>query len=137
MSIEESLQDVTIRERQLEALSFAPPNTRNAPIRTLKRLVLMLYSGHFTSDAYSGAFCLSKPSANLRQRHRPVKLYCASWCPELFSLNPDQAMAATGSMKAWLAPQEKVALEALKVQRHEILTRLPRNSGAGSGAELN
>jgi len=39
--------------------------------------------------------------------------------------------------KAWLAPQEKLALEALENQRAEILNRAPRTRKDSDQAGLN
>jgi len=39
--------------------------------------------------------------------------------------------------EAWLAPQEKTVLESLKLQRSEILSRLPRSRDGSENAGLN
>ncbi len=136
MSIEESLQDVTIRERQLEAHILRSAEYRKRANRDLRRLVAMLYlaisllmliQGLFTFRAISefpihGIILLSF-TAFLGILNCCLLIQTKRW---LHQLN-----------EAWLAPQEKEALEALKVQRHEILTRLPRNFSESNRAELN
>jgi hypothetical protein len=39
--------------------------------------------------------------------------------------------------EAWLNPKEKEALDSLKLQRHEILTNLPRSREGRNRADLN
>ena len=135
MSIEESLQDVTIRERQLEAHILRSAEYQKRANRDLRRLVLMLYLAIALLMLIQGLFAfraigefpvhgiiLLSVTAFLGVLNCFLLIQTKTW---LHQLN-----------QAWLAPQEKEALEALKVQRHEILTRLPRNSSAGD-AELN
>jgi hypothetical protein len=136
MSIEESLHDVTIRERQLEAHILRSTEYRKRVDRDLKRLVSMLYlaialllliQGMFTYQEMEQApvnrFVLMGIIAFLGVLNCFLLIQTKSW---LHRLN-----------EAWLAPQEKIALEALKSQRHEILTRLPRGGNGSQNAELN
>jgi hypothetical protein len=136
MSIEESLQDVTIRERQLEAHILRSAEYQKRAHRDLRRLVAMLYlaisllmliQGLFAFRAVSefpihGVILLSV-TAILGALNCCLLIQTKRW---LHQLN-----------EAWLAPQEKEALEALKIQRTEILTRLPRNRSGSDRAELN
>jgi hypothetical protein len=136
MNIEESLKDVTIRERQLEAHILRSAEYRKRVDRDLKRLVSMLYlaialllliQGMFTYQAMAQApvnrLVLMGIISFLGVMNCFLLIQTKSW---LHRLN-----------EAWLAPQEKTALEALKLQRHEILTRLPRGSNGSQSAELN
>jgi hypothetical protein len=136
MNIEESLKDVTIRERQLEAHILRSAEYRKRVDRDLKRLVSMLYlaialllliQGMFTYQAMAQApvnrLVLMGVISFLGVMNCLLLIQTKSW---LHRLN-----------QAWLAPQEKSALEALKLQRHEILTRLPRSSNGSQSAELN
>ncbi len=136
MSIEESLHDVTIRERQLETHILRSAEYRKRADRDLKRLVSMLYlaiallfviQGLFTyqdiaQSPLKGIFLISVTSL-LGVLNCLLLIKTKVWQHQL--------------NEAWLAPQEKSALEALKSQRHEILTRLPRHSKRNNGAELN
>jgi hypothetical protein len=137
MDIEESLHDVTIREQQLEKHILCSAEYRKRVDQDLKRLVSMLYlaiallfviQGLFTYQAIAdwpmnGIILLSVTSL-LGVLNCFLLIKTKAW---LHRLN-----------KAWLAPQEKSALESLKFQRNEILTRLPRNSKSGGNrAELN
>ena len=136
MSIEESLQDVTIRERQLHAHILGSNEYQKRVDRDLKRLVTMLYlaialllviQGLFTYQAIvdqpvNGILLISVTSF-LGVLNCVLLIHTKAW---LHRLN-----------EAWLAPQEKNALEALRIQRTEILSRLPRKSNGSIGAELN
>jgi hypothetical protein len=134
MSLEESLHDVTIRERQLEAHILRSTDYRNRADQDLKRLVAMLYlaiallfmiQGLFTYEAISrwplNGIILISVTSFLGVMNCILLIKTKAWQHRL--------------NEAWLAPHEKSALEALKSQRHEILTRLPRHKA--SGAELN
>jgi len=136
MSIEESLHDVTIRERQLEAHILRSAEYRRRVDQDLKRLVSMLYlaiallfviQGLFTYQAIAqwpmNGIILIAVTSLLGVLSCFLLIKTKAW---LHRLN-----------EAWLAPQERSALEALKSQRHEILTRMPRKSKGASGAELN
>src|SRR5271170_6616998 len=113
MSVEESLRDVTIRERQLEAHILRSTEYRKRVDRDLKRLVSMLYlaiallvliQGLFTFQAIdrmalNGIILISVTSL-LGILNCFLLIQTKAW---LHRLN-----------EAWLAPQEKIALEALK-----------------------
>jgi len=135
MSIEESLQDVAIREKQLEAHILRSVEYRNRVDRDLKRLVSMLYlaislllliQGMFTYQAMAQApvnrLVLMGIISFLGVMNCFLLIQTKSW---LHRIN-----------EAWLAPQEKSALEALRSQRHDILARLPRGAG-NQRPELN
>jgi hypothetical protein len=136
MSIEESLQDVAVRERQLQAHILRSTEYRKRVDRDLKRLVSMLYlaisllllfQGLFTYQTFAHApvnrFVLIGIISFLGVLNCFLLIQTKSW---LHRLNED-----------WLAPQEKNALEALKSQRHQILNRLPRGGNESHRAELN
>jgi len=136
MSIEESLQDVAVRERQLHAHILCSVEYRKRVDRDLKRLVSMLYlaialllliQGMFTYRAFGQApadrLILMGIVSILGVLNCFLLIQTKSW---LHRINED-----------WLAPQEKIALETLKSQRHEILNRLPRNGNESQNAGLN
>jgi hypothetical protein len=136
MSIEESLHDVTIREKQLEAHILRSAEYRWRADQDLKRLVSMLYlaiallfviQGLFTYQAIAqwplNGIILITVTSFLGVMNCFLLIKTKAWQHRL--------------NEAWLAPQEKSALEALKSQRQEILMRLPRNFKGSNGAELN
>jgi hypothetical protein len=136
MSIEESLHDVTIRERQLEMHILRSAEYRRRADQDLKRLVSMLYLAIALLFVIQGLFtyhAISKWPLNGIILISVTSLLGVMNCLLLIKTKAWQHRLN----EAWLAPQEKSALEALKSQRHEILSRLPRHSQASNGAELN
>jgi len=136
MSFEESLHDVAIRERQLEAHILRSTEYLKRANQDLKRQVTMLYlaiallfvfQALFTFHAVdrlplSGVILISV-TALLAIVNCLLLIKTKTW---LRRLN-----------EAWLAPQEKVILDALKLQRNEILARLPRTRNGSENAGLN
>jgi hypothetical protein len=136
MNFEESLQDVAIRERQLEAHILRSTEYLRRADQDLKRQVSILYlaialllvfQGLFAVRAIDqislGGFILISVTSFLAIANCLLLIKTKTW---LRRLN-----------EAWLAPQEKIALEALKLQRNEILTRLPRTRNGSENAGLN
>ena len=136
MSFEESLQDVTIRERQLEAHILRSTEYLKRADQDLKRQVFILYlaiallivlQALFTFRTVdqlplSGVILISVTSF-LAIVNCLLLIKTKTW---LRRLN-----------EAWLDPQERVVLEALKLQRSEILSRLPRSRNGSENAGLN
>ncbi len=136
MSREESLQDVTIRERQLEAHILRSPEYLRCADQELKRQVSMLYLAIALLLIFQGLFTLHAvgqlPLSGL------VMITVTSFLAIVNCLLLIRTKTWLRRLnEAWLAPQEKSALEALKYQRNEILTRLPRKHDGSENAELN
>ena len=136
MSLEESLHDVTIRERQLEAHILRSSEYRKRADQDLKRLVSMLYLAIALLFVIQGLFTYQAIA------QRPINGIILLSVTSLLGVLSCFLLIKTKAWlhrlnEAWLAPQEKNALEALKSQRHEILSRLPRHTQGTNGAELN
>ena len=136
MSIEESLHDVTIREKQLEAHILRSAEYRWRADQDLKRLVSMLYLAISLLIVIQALYAVR--SMERMPLNGSILLSVTSFLGVLNCLLLIKTKAWFHRLnEAWLAPQEKLALEALKSQRHEILTRLPRHHNGSSNAELN
>jgi hypothetical protein len=136
MTFDESLHDVMIRERQLEAHILRSPEYLRRADLELKRQVSMLYlaiallllfQGLFTVHAMDrlplASILLTGVTSFLAIVNCLLLIRTKMW---LRRLNEE-----------WLNPQEKVAVDSLKHQRHEILTRIPRGVSGRDGAQLN
>jgi len=136
MTFEESLKDVTIRERQLEAHILRSAEYLKRANQALKRQVSMLYlaiallliiQGLFTIRAVGTmpliSVTLISVTSFLAIVNCMLLIRTKTW---LNRLN-----------EAWLAPKEKEAFEALKSQRNEIIARQPRSRDGSKNAELN
>ena len=123
MSAEETLHDVSIRVQQLEAFILRSPEYLKRADQELKRQVTMLYlaialllvfQGLFTFRAagelpISGVVLMSVTSI-LAIVNCLLLIHTKTW---LNRLN-----------EAWLGPQEKIALRALRSQQEELVTRV-------------
>ncbi len=137
MTFEESLQDVTIRERQLHTHILRSAEYLRKADLELKRQVSMLYLAIALLILFQGLFAL----------HEAVRIPFS--CTALIGVTSLLAIVNCLLLirtkkglrqlnEAWLNPEEKTALGALRDQRNEILTRLPRPRDArGENAELN
>jgi hypothetical protein len=136
MSQEESLDDVMIREQQLQAHLLRSPEYLKKADQELKRQVTMLYlaiallivfQGLFTFHAAGqlplGGVILMSVTSILAIVNCLLLIQTKTW---LRRLN-----------EAWLAPQERGALQALRSQREEILTRVQLSEADIQNAELN
>jgi hypothetical protein len=136
MTFEESLQDLTIRQRQLEQHILCSHEYLWRADQELKRQVSMLYlaislllviQGLFTFHAIgnmplAGVTLITVTS--LLAIINCLLLIRTKTC--LYRLN-----------EAWLGPQEKEALHAIEVRRHEIISTLPRSRERSENADLN
>lgn len=128
MSAEESLHDVMIRERQLEAHILRSTEYLKCADQELKRQVVMLYLAIALLLLFQGLFTLhtvgQMPFSNLA-------LTCiTSFLAIINCLLLIRTKTCLHRLnKAWLAPQEKFAFETLNSQRHEILSRTLATSG--------
>jgi hypothetical protein len=136
MTFEESLNDVSVRERQLAAHILRSPEYLQKADQELKRQVTMLYLaiallmvivGFFTLRAVGKIppICVELTDATslLAIVNCLLLIRTKTW---LNRLN-----------EAWLAPHERDALNTLKIQRNEIITSLPRSRAGNENAELN
>ncbi len=120
-NVDATLQDIAVRERQLEQHILRSSSylfkadqelKRQVTILYLAIAILILFQGLFTFRAtdhipYAGMILVSVTSI-LAIINCLLLIKTKRWLKRL--------------NEAWLHPQEKVALEALKLQRAEILT---------------
>jgi hypothetical protein len=137
MTFEESLQDVTIRERQLHTHILRSTEYLRKADRELKRRVVMLYLAIALLILFQGLFAVQEAV------RIPFSCTALMTVTSLLAIINCLLLIQTKRSlhrinEAWLHPQEKTALSALRDQRNEILTRLPRSREADSkNAELN
>ena len=136
MIFEESLQDVTIRERQLEAHILRSNEYLQRADQELKRQVLILYLAIALLLVFQGLFTLRAV------QHMPLSCVALISVTSFLAIVNCLLLIRTKTWlhrlnETWLAPHEKEALNALKVQRHEIITRRPRSRDKSENAELN
>jgi|SRR5580658_1286661 Na+/H+ antiporter NhaD/arsenite permease-like protein len=137
MTFEESLQDVTIRERQLHAHIIRSAEYLKKADRELKRQVSTLYLAIALLILFQGLFALREAVQ--------IPLSCTALIAvtSLLAIVNCLLMIQTKNSlrelnEAWLKPEEKVALDSLRTQRNELLTRVPRSREASNeNAELN
>jgi hypothetical protein len=135
MSFEESLNDVAIRERQLAAHILRSSEYLKRADQELKRQVSMLYlaiallllfQGIFTFRLDWGRFdniVLTGIVSVLAILNCFLLIQTKRWLRQI--------------NESWLNPQERVALDTLKYQRIEIITRGTRAGDGTSHADLN
>ena len=136
MTFEESLHDVTIRERQLEAHILCSKEYLKRVDQELKRQVSMLYLAIALLIVFQGLFTIR--SAGWIAVNDVVLTSITSLLAIITCLLLIRTKAWLRRInECWLKPEEKIALEALKTQRDEILTRVPRSHSPSDNAELN
>jgi len=136
MSFEESLHDVTVRERQLEAHILRSADYLKHANQDLKRQMTMLYTAIAFLMAFQGLFTFTVVG------QIPYSVVILVSVTSFLSIVNCLLLIKTKAWlhrlnKAWLAPQEKLALEALENQRAEILNRAPRTRKDSDQAGLN
>ena len=136
MTFEESLHDVTIRERQLEAHILKSSEYLYRADQELKRQVSMLYLAIALLFVFQGLFVFHAAE------HIPLMGTLLTSGTSFLAIANCLLLIRTKTWRhrlneKWLNPQEKVAIDALRVQRIEIITRLPRLKIDGDNAELN
>ena len=136
MSAEESLHDVTIRVHQLEDYILRSPEYLQRADQELKRQVTMLYLAIALLLVFQGLFTL-RATGSL-----PVSGMILMSVTSILAIVNCLLLIKTKTWlhrlnEAWLAPQEKLALGSLKVQRREILTRVENTPSEVQNAELN
>jgi hypothetical protein len=137
MTFEESLQDVMIRERQLHAhILRSAEYLRKADIQ-LKRQVTMLYLAISLLILFQGLFALREAMLI------PMSCTALIGVTSLLAVINCLLLIRTKNglrqlNEAWLKPEEKTALDSLRLQRTELLSRVPRSREADNqNAGLN
>jgi hypothetical protein len=136
MLFKESLQDLGIRERQLEAHILRSTEYLRRADQELKRQVSMLYLAIALLLVIQGLFTLHAVG------NMPLSCVALISVTSFLAIINCMLLIRTKTWlhrlnEAWLAPHEKEALNALKIQRNEIITSLPRSRDASKNAELN
>ena len=136
MSAEESLHDVTIRVQQLEAYILRSPEYLKRADQELKRQVTMLYLAIALLLVFQGLFALRATG------HLPISGVILMSVTSFLAIVNCLLLIQTKTWlhrlnEAWLGPQEKVALKALRFQRTELLTRLKHTPTEVENAQMN
>ena len=136
MSAEESLHDVTIRVQQLESYILRSPEYVKRADQELKRQVTMLYLAIALLLVFQGLFALRATG------YLPVGGVVLMSITSFLAIVNCLLLIHTKTWlhrlnEAWLGPQEKVALKALKFQRTELLTRLEHTPAEVENAGMN
>jgi hypothetical protein len=136
MSAEETLHDVTIREQQLEAYILRSPEYLKKADQELKRQVTMLYLAIALLILFQGLFTLQATNG------LPVSGVLMMSVTSILAIVNCLLLIKTKTWlhrlnEAWLGPQEKVALTAIRSQRKELLTRLSAPEAEIANAGLN
>ncbi len=134
MSTHETLEDVTIRERQLEAHLLRSPEYLRHADQELKRQVSMLYLAIALLLVFQGLFAWRTVG------QIPVIVSLLTAVTSLLAIANCFLLIRTKSClrrlnEAWLQPEERNAVRALRNQRHEIL--MHQSSPESARAELN
>jgi replicative DNA helicase len=136
MSAEESLHDVTIRVQQLEAHILRSPEYLGRADQELKRQVTMLYLAIALLLVFQGLFTLHAAG------QLPISGMILMSVTSFLAIVNCLLLIKTKTWlhrlnEAWLGSQEKVALNSLRFQRTEILTRLAHSPAEIQSAEMN
>jgi hypothetical protein len=129
-----SLEDVMIRERQLEAHLLHSPEYLRCANRELKRQVSMLYLAIVLLFVFQGLFAW-------KAGHIPVsEVVMISVTSFLAIINCLLLIRTKACLRrlndAWLRPEQKTAVYALRLQRSEMLS-LRAGGAEGAVAHLN
>jgi hypothetical protein len=136
MSKEEYLHDVSVREQQLEAHILRSPEYRRRADQEMKRQVTMLYLAIALLIVFQGLFTFraeGEPLAGAVVLITVTSLLAIVNC--LLLIKTKTYFRRLN--ERWIGPHERGALNALRSQRSEILTRLPHTSAEIQNAELN
>jgi hypothetical protein len=136
MSAEESLHDVTIRVQQLEAYILRSPEYIKRADQELKRQVTMLYLAIALLLVFQGLFTLRAAG------HLPMSGMILMSVTSFLAIVNCLLLIHTKTWlhrlnEAWLGPQEKVALKALRFQRTELMTRVAHEPAEVENAGMN
>ena len=136
MSAEETLHDVTIRVQQLEDYILRSPEYLKRADQELKRQVTMLYLAIALLLVFQGLFTLRV------EGHFPISGMILMSVTSFLAIVNCLLLIHTKTWlhrlnEAWLGPQEKVALKALRFQRTELLTRVTHEPAEVQNAAMN
>jgi len=127
MALNETLEDVAIRERQLEAHLLRSPEYLRRADQELKRQVSMLYLAIALLLVFQGLFAWRTVG------QIPVFATALTAVTSLLAIFNCLLLIRTKSClrrlnDAWLRPEEKTAVMALRNQRDEIARATPGSS---------
>ena len=136
MSAEETLHDVTIRVQQLEAYILRSPEYLQRADQELKRQVTMLYLAIALLLVFQGLFTFGAVG------HLPLSGVILMSITSFLAIVNCILLIQTKTWlhrlnEAWLGPQEKIALNALRSQRAQLLTRVTHTPAEIQGAAMN
>jgi hypothetical protein len=136
MSAEETLHDVTIRVQQLESYILRSPEYMKRADQELKRQVTMLYLAIALLIVFQGLFTLRAAG------EFPISAVLLMSVTSFLAIVNCLLLIQTKTWlhrlnEAWLGPQEKVALTALRFQRKELQMRVAHSPAEVGSAGLN
>jgi hypothetical protein len=136
MSAEETLDDVAIREQQLSKHLLQSPEYLKKADQELKRQVTTLYLAIALLLVFQGLFTFREAGT------LPLSGVLLMSVTSILAIVNCLLLIRTKKYlrrlnEAWLGPQERGALNSLRFQRREILTRLPQSEEDVQNAELN
>jgi hypothetical protein len=136
MSREEYLHDVSVREHQLEAHILRSPEYLRRADQEMKRQVTMLYLAIALLMVFQGLFTFRAEGEPLTGA---VVLITVTSCLAIVNclLLIKTKTYLRRLNERWIGPNERSALNALRSQRSQILTRLPHSPAEIQNAELN
>ena len=135
MALKENLEDVAIRERQLETHLLHSPDYLRKCDQMVKRQVVMLYLAIALLVLFQGIFTLRTAG------QIPISTTALTTVTSLLAIINCLLLIRTKAClrrlnDAWLRPEERAAVNALRHQRAEILSH-SFETGEISGAQLN
>ena len=126
MSAEETLHDVSIRVQQLEEYIMRSPEYLRRADQEIKRQVATLYLAIALLLVFQGLFTLREAG------HIPFSCAVLTAVTSILAIvNCLLLIRTKASLRrlndAWLGPQERTALNSLRFQRDELLSRVMKN----------
>jgi hypothetical protein len=136
MSREEHLHDVSVREHQLAAHILRSPEYLRRADQELKRQVSMLYLAIALLVIFQGLFTFRAEGEPITGAVVLITVTSALAIVNCLLLIRTKSFLRRINER-WIGPQERSALNALRSQRSQILTRIPHNPAEIRNAELN
>jgi hypothetical protein len=132
MSDPETLEDVTIRERQLETHLLQSPEYLLRADQELKRQVSILYLAIALLLVFQGIFTMRA------EGEVPLSAIILTTVTSFLAVLNCLLLIRTKAClrrlnEAWLKPEERSAIDALRHKRHEILQAPPSEAPAEVG----
>jgi len=136
MSREECLQDVTIREQQLAAHILRSPEYLRRADQEMKRQVAMLYLAIALLIISQGLFAFR--ATGLLPWGEVELLTVTSFLAIATCVLLIRTKSFLSRLnEQWIQPHERVALRTIRLQRDELLTRIPHTQAEIASAPLN